>query len=154
MALFERLKQFLLTPDTLLLAIGFSFRDAHISAVIDEALAMNANAALFAFQFDPIDEERFACKVALDRPNMSVYASDGAVINAVKGTWRPGELPKNWEQIRASFWAVREPLTPPKFLLGDFTAFARFCALAQAIELKEEPLPVPTPSASPAPTGA
>ena len=84
-AMFERLKRFLLTPDTLLLATGFSFRDAHVCAVLDEALAMNANTAVFAFQFQPLADEIAACKLAYNRPNISVYAADGAVVSGVSG---------------------------------------------------------------------
>jgi hypothetical protein len=134
-ALFERLKRFLLTPDSLLLAIGFSFRDAHICAVLDESLAMNANSAVFAFQYQDLAKEEPVVKLASDRPNLSVYAADGAVIGGVPGKWRPGELPKNWGSIRESFWAPRWPNEPDLFLLGDFAAFARFCALAQANDL-------------------
>lgn len=137
-ALFERLKQFLLTPDTLLLGIGFSFRDAHVCAVLDEALAMNANTAVFAFQYQSLDKETAACRLALDRPNLSVYAADGAVINGVGGVWRPGELPKNWADIRASFWAPRMAGDAAVFLLGDFVHFTRFCALAQARDIGQK----------------
>lgn len=132
-ALFERLKRFLLTPDSLLLAVGFSFRDAHICAVLDEALAINANTAVFAFQFRKLDEEEPACKLGFDRPNLSVYASDGAVISGVRGRWRPGELPKNWQEIRSSFWGRRWDGVDC-FLLGDFTRFSKFCALSQATD--------------------
>lgn len=136
-ALFERLKTFLLTPDTLLLATGFSFRDAHVCAVLDETLAMNANTAVFAFQYGGLDNEEGACRLAYDRPNLSVYGADAAVINGIRGRWQPGELAKNWAEIRASFWDRRTPETPPKFLLGDFQRLARFCALAQATELSQ-----------------
>lgn len=134
-ALFERLKRFLLTPDSLLLTIGFSFRDAHICAVLDESLAMNANSAVLAFQYLALKDEEPAVRLASDRPNLSVYAADGAVIGGIPGKWRPGELPKNWGVIRETFWASRQPAEPPVFLLGDFAAFARFCALAQASDL-------------------
>ncbi len=134
-ALFERLKTFLLTPDTLLLATGFSFRDAHVCAVLDETLAMNANTAVFAFQYGDLDKEEGACRLAYDRPNLSVYAADAAVINGVRGRWQPGELAKNWGEIRASFWDRRKPEGSAEFLLGDFQRLARFCALAQATEL-------------------
>lgn len=50
-ALLDRLRAFLATPDTLLISIGFSFADAHISARIDEGLAANPSASVFAFQF-------------------------------------------------------------------------------------------------------
>lgn len=141
-ALFERLKHFLLSPDTLLLTTGFSFRDAHVCAVLDEALAMNANAAVFAFQFASLAAEAPACRLAYDRPNLTVYASDGAVVSGVAGKWHPGELPKNWEEIRASFWGQRKTGADWVFLLGDFTHFARFCALSQAGEIAPSVDPV------------
>ncbi|SFU70056.1 SIR2-like domain-containing protein [Polaromonas sp. YR568] len=134
-ALFERLKRFVLTPDTLLLATGFSFRDAHVCAILDEALAMNSNTAVFAFQYQSLEAENAACRLAYDHPNLSVYASDGAVINGIPGKWRPGELPKNWQDIRATFWGTRRAGDPSVFLLGDFSHFTRFCALAQATDL-------------------
>jgi hypothetical protein len=148
-ALFERLKRFLLTPDSLLLTIGFSFRDAHICAILDESLAMNANTAVLAFQYQILEKEDAAVKLASDRPNLSVYAADGAVIGGIPGNWHPGELPKNWGSIRESFWAVRSPKTPSVFLLGDFTAFARFCALAQANDLILQSLKRDEPDTTP-----
>lgn len=48
-ALLDRLKAFLITSDTLLLTIGFSFADAHISSRISEGLAANPAASVFAF---------------------------------------------------------------------------------------------------------
>jgi hypothetical protein len=135
-ALFERLRQFLLTPDSLLLAVGFSFNDAHVSAVIDESLAMNANSSVFAFQFKDLEEEEAVAKIACQRPNLSVYAKDGAVIGAVPSEWRLGELPKNWENIRQGFWGIGRGSDKAGFLLGDFARLARFCALSQASELR------------------
>ncbi|NTE66664.1 SIR2 family protein [Agrobacterium tumefaciens] len=134
-SLFERLKRFLTTPDTLLLTTGFSFRDAHICAVIDEALAVNANTSVFAFQYLDLESEEPACKLAYDRPNVSVYASDGAVINGVAGKWRPGDPPKNWSEIRSSFWGQRWGEGDPVFLLGDFTAFCRFLAISYSADV-------------------
>ncbi|ADX47591.1 hypothetical protein Acav_3696 [Paracidovorax avenae ATCC 19860] len=149
-ALFERLRQFLLTPDSILLTSGFSFRDAHICAVLDEALAMNANASVMAFQYMHLASEEPACKLAYERPNLSVYASDGAVIGGVKGTWRPGDPPKNWEDIRATFWGARWQGGPSEFLLGDFALLTRFCALAQATDLSARAM---TPDAAVAALG-
>ena len=138
-SLFERLKQFLLTPDTILLATGFSFRDAHICAVIDEALAQNSNTALLAFQYLSLDAEEPARGLAYNHPNFSVYASDGAVIGGIPGTWRPGDIPKNWAEIRSTFWGAARTGEPSSFLLGDFSRFARFCAQAQSSDLALTP---------------
>lgn len=139
-ALFERLKQFIMMPDTLLLTIGFSFRDAHICAVLDEALAVNANSSLFAFQFASLASEEPACRLAYDRPNVSVYASDGAVISGVPGAWKLGDPPKNWAEIRSSFWGKRGQAAET-FLLGDFTAFCRFLALSYSSDLTNSNVP-------------
>ena len=122
-SLFDRLKGFLLEPDNLLVTTGFSFADAHISAKLDECMAENPSTAILAFQFKTLEEESFACEVALRRPNMSVYCSDGAVINGVKAKWKLGDLPsKNWEIIRDEYWKNG------KFVLGDFAEFAKFLA--------------------------
>jgi SIR2-like domain len=44
-ALFDRLRAFLMTHDTLLIAAGFSFADAHVSARINECLTANPSAS-------------------------------------------------------------------------------------------------------------
>jgi SIR2-like domain len=139
-ALFERLRDFLTTPDSLLLCTGFSFFDAHITAILDEALTANAHTAILAFQFRPLSEEALAVKLALRHPNLSVYARDGAVIFGVQGKWQPGQPPSDeWENIRRTFWKFGEAGGSGEFLLGDFAKIARFFALAQSSELKQMP---------------
>jgi len=134
-ALFERLRDFLTTPDTILICSGFSFFDAHISAVLDEALSANTHTAVLAFQFKPLEEEELAVKLALRRPNLSVYARDGAVIFGVKGKWKPGEPPtEEWKSIRRTFWHS-DAGGESQFVLGDFARLARFFALAQSTDI-------------------
>lgn len=131
-ALFDRLRKFLTTPDTLLMACGFSFSDAHIVAVIDEALAANPAASLFAFQYNLLDNEKAASALALKRQNMSVFARDGAIINCIPGSWSLGELcQRDLKFIRASYWGKNDSdiEDTDHYLLGDFTSFARFVAL-------------------------
>jgi hypothetical protein len=124
-SLFDRLKSFLLEPDTLLLTAGFSFADAHITAKLDECLSENKSSAIFAFQFRSLEEEKFATQAAIRTPNISAYCSDGAVINGVKAPWAiAGQPPsKNWEVIRSEYWSNDD-----KFKLGDFVTFAKFLA--------------------------
>jgi len=143
-ALFDRLRKFLTTPDTLLITCGFSFSDPHILAVIEESLAANPAGSVFALQYGTLSDEKPSCALASKRPNMSVYAKDGAMINCIAALWRPGEMPnQDWEVIRSSFWGQKGSETEKSFLLGDFTAFARFCSLTQAeqiiIEDEKEP---------------
>ncbi|WP_428408447.1 SIR2 family protein [Hyphococcus sp.] len=154
-ALFERLRDFLTTPDTILICSGFSFFDAHICAVFDEALSTNNHTAILAFQFKPLEEEELAIKLALRRPNLSIYARDGAVIFGVKGKWSPGEPPtEEWKSIRRTFWETKEN-GESHFVLGDFVRLARFFALAQADDIFHSPdtTPVKADQAEEAPGG-
>lgn len=134
-ALFERLKNFLLTPDSLLICTGFSFFDAHITSVLDEAAAANAHTAIFAFQYGKLEDEAYAVDFGIKRSNVSVYAQDGAVIFGNRGAWLPGEpLSADWTNIRKTFLEAVDESSEHKFLLGDFSKLARFFALSQASE--------------------
>jgi hypothetical protein len=151
-ALFERLREFLATPDSLLLCSGFSFFDAHICAVLDEGLIANTHTAIFAFQYRTIAEEAIAVKFALRHPNMSVYARDGAIISGLSGQWQPGQLPNDeWQEIRQTFWSNPTNGKPAEFLLGDFAKLTRFFALIQAQQMRSLPAPIEpdAPSAKP-----
>lgn len=136
-SLFDRLKNFMLEPDSLLITNGFSFADAHISSKLMECMAANPSSAIIALQYKKLEEEVSAVSIALKRPNMSVYCSDGAVINGVKALWKIGEEPiKNWAKIRQEYW------TDNKFNLGDFKKFAHFLAKSggektYAVEIQE-----------------
>jgi len=130
-ALFDRLRAFLLLPDTLLISSGFSFADAHISAVVDECLSANPSSSVFAFQFGRLSDSAEASKIASKRTNMSVYAKDGAQINTILAPWRTGDLPApDWASIRESYWVEEEG--GGAFLLGDFVHLSRFISLIHA----------------------
>lgn len=146
-ALFDRLRTFLMAPDTLLISTGFSFTDAHVSARIDECLSANPSASVFAFQFKPLKDEKHACDVALRRANMSVYSPDQAMINGVAADWRPGDPPtRDWGPIRATYWDAGHA-GGPRFMLGSFQVLARFFASSRSDQYS----PVsPAPSAPPA----
>ena len=137
-ALFERLREFLKTPDSLLICTGFSFSDAHITSVLDECLASNAHTAVLAFQFGSLENETQAKQLAHLRPNLSVYARNGAIIFGIEGAWQLGEPPtKGWESIRSTFWEA-DNSGNGQFLLGDFSNLAFFVALAQAENIDED----------------
>ncbi|MES9905034.1 MAG: SIR2 family protein [Sedimenticola sp.] len=128
-ALFDRLRAFLMTPDTLLIATGFSFADAHISARIDECLAANPTASVFAFQFKMLADEAHASEIAMRRSNMSVYCPDQALINGVAAPWRPGNPPtRDWHSIRDGYWSNGGEGTVGRFELGSYDRLARFFA--------------------------
>jgi hypothetical protein len=133
-ALFDHLRNFLITPDTLLLSCGFSYGDAHITAVIDESLAANPASSVFAFQYESLAKEVNACMLAGKRPNMSVFARDGAMINCISAPWVLGKVPTDdWESIRKTYWGKNiYNEKEEEFLLGDFALFTRFIALTRA----------------------
>lgn len=132
-ALFDRLRGFLMTPDTLLIATGFSFADAHISARIDECLAANPSTSVFAFQFKPLDEEIHAKDIASRRANMSLYSPDKAMINGIVAPWVPGDPPtRDWGPIRATYWGTDETGGGAQFQLGRFDRLSKFFASSKA----------------------
>jgi len=139
-SLFDRLKNFMLEPDSLLIASGFSFADSHIASKLMECMAANPSSAIIALQYNKLEDEQSAVSIALKRPNMSVYCSDGAVINGVKAFWKLGEEPvRNWGKIRQEYWKGNE------FNLGDFKRFTHFLAksggektFAEAAEVTNE----------------
>ncbi len=145
-ALFDRLRAFLLTPDTLLIATGFSFADAHISARIDECLSANPSASVFAFQFKPIDQEEHACDIARRRANMSLYSPDKAMINGVIAPWKPGDLPtRDWAAIRATYWGRDGETGENQFQLGRFDKLARFFASSRSSQHLMPVIPAAAP---------
>ncbi len=142
-ALFDRLRAFLMTPDTLLIATGFSFADAHISARIDECLSANPSASVFAFQFKTLDQETHACNIAGRRANMSVYAADSAMINGIAAPWVPGDPPtRDWGAIRATYWGLDHAAGASRFQLGRFDRLSRFFASSRAVQ-QFPPAPAP-----------
>ena len=146
-ALFDRLRAFLMTPDTLLIATGFSFADAHVSARIDECLAANPSSSVFAFQFKPLDTENHARDIASRRANMSVYSPNMAMINGVAAPWLPGDPPtRDWGPIRASYWGADTTSGAERFLLGKFDLLARFFASSRSAQSIPSPILSPTPA--------
>ena len=152
-ALLDRLRAFLATPDTLLISVGFSFADAHISARIDEGLAANPSASVFAFQFQKLANEGCARELGRRLPNFSVYARDAAVVNGSEGAWRvPSDLPsKDWGPIRSSYWSPSNDTSPHEFVLGGIEPFARFFSASRSTQIFVTPPPVATPAALGAP---
>lgn len=135
-ALYERLRTFLKTPDSLLICTGFSFSDAQITAVIDEALTSNSHTAAIAFQYLTLNQENYAVDLAHRRLNFSVYARDRAVISCHEGKWKPGEPPaKNWNAIQSTYWKSNSEEHDGEFLLGDFNYLTRFLMQSQANSL-------------------
>ena len=107
-------------------------RRAYFSA-IEEGLAGNSSASLFAFQYQKLDKETCAIELASRRPNFSVYARDGAVVSGITAPWRaPPEYPtRDRAPIRSSYWTGVGG-GEPEFQLGSIDWLARFFAASRA----------------------
>ena len=140
-ALYEHFRRFLMEPDTLLICSGFSFSDAQITSVINEALSANAHTAVAAFQYGKLEDSKGAVELAGRRSNLSIYAQDAAVIYGVRGDWRIGDVhDREWLEVRDTFWRGGEAKDVGEFTLGDFRYLARFLALTRAAAVTPGPV--------------
>jgi len=102
----DQLRQFLKESAATLITIGFSFDDAHINELIVQGIQGNPGAAVFALQFGELSGYDNAKRLALENPNLSCLARDGAVIAR-------SHLP----------WAAPPGADATECHLGDFKAF-------------------------------
>lgn len=130
LAMSDKLTNFLLKPHAVLLVCGYSFGDEHINDTIINALKVNQSANVIALMYgamkktDPADELYFpeAVKRASERPNLSVWHDDEAVIGAQRRDWAKFEDTKN-EFANFTLKKVNDRVS-----FGDFSAFTTFLA--------------------------
>ena len=78
-------------------------------------------------------------ELARSRPNLSVYARNGGIINGLAGRWSPSQRSgTDWETIRETFWSGEAGEGEGEFLLGDFAELARFLAFVQASQMRAD----------------
>lgn len=130
LAMSDKLTNFLLKPHAVLFVCGYSFGDEHINDTIINALKVNQSANVIALMYgamkktDPADELYFpeAVKRASERPNLSVWHDDEAVIGAQRRDWAKFEDTKN-EFANFTLKKVNDRVS-----FGDFSAFTTFLA--------------------------
>lgn len=128
LAMSDRLSRFLLQPQAVLFVCGYSFSDEHINDTIINALKVNQTANVIALMFgamkkeDPAGELCFpeAVKRASERPNLSVWFDDEAVIGAQRREWGKFEDPKQ------EFSSFTLKMAEDHVSFGDFDAFTTF----------------------------
>jgi hypothetical protein len=131
LAMLDRLRSFLARGKAVLVTSGYSFRDQHLNEVILDGLRSNPTAVCFGLLFGPKTNYCDQVKEARKHPNLSLLATDGAVLGTIERDWRP-DVQTGHPMHR---WAVNSPsptdANPKKnceFLLGDFKAFGEFLA--------------------------
>lgn len=130
-AMVDRLRVFLRSDQCILLICGYSFGDEHINAYIAQGLSGNPNAACFGMIFNDRADVPNAVELAKRHANLTLLASDGAVVGTVDREWHNEAKDDNPAYALAVAkdlpeWRTKAPLDRCKWLLGDFGALGRF----------------------------
>ena len=128
LAMSDRLSGFLLRPHATLIICGYSFGDEHINDTIINALKVNKSANVIALMFgsmvvDPKKGILFspeAVNCAKERPNLSVWYDDKAIIGAQEYEWA------EYETDNRDFVGFDLNIVNKRVSLGDFSAFTSF----------------------------
>lgn len=127
LAMSDRLTNFLLKPHAVLFICGYSFGDEHINDTIINALKINQSANVVALMYGKMKRDLSgnlaapeAVKRALERPNLSIWHDEEAVIGAQRREWSKFVDDKN-EFVNFTFKKVDDCVS-----LGDFASFTSF----------------------------
>jgi hypothetical protein len=127
LAMLDRLRAFLARGQAVLVTCGYSFADQHLNEVILHGLRSNPTAICFGLLRGV--RAKYASPFAKARmtPNLSLLASDGAVLGTSERDWRTDAQtghPLHGISVASDDVAAKNC----KFLLGDFKYFGAFLA--------------------------
>jgi len=90
LAMIDRLKIFLSTPESVLFIVGYSFGDSHLNETILNGLESSEKSAAFALMFNKTTDKDVANarSYAHHRPNLSVFSRDGATVGTKQYLWQ------------------------------------------------------------------
>lgn len=90
LAMLDRLKDFILKPNSILFMSGYSFGDEHINDVICRSLEANPTGQVFALLFGDLSDEKYksARTCGCQLPNLSILADNKAIIGRIEGEWK------------------------------------------------------------------
>ena len=109
--LMDRFRRALSEPETITLAIGYSFSDEHLNEILFDAARRYPRSELVALCFRSIPDN--LAREAADTRNILVTSPDKAIVNGHLSTWRGGgSLPGVFEN--------------GEFMLGEFGNLAAF----------------------------
>ncbi len=124
LAMSDRLTSFLLKPHAVLFVCGYSFGDEHINDTIINALKVNQSANVVALMYGKMKKDTSvapeAVNRALERPNLSVWYDEEAVIGAQRREWSQFKDDRN-EFVNFNFKKADDHVSFGDF--GDFTTF-------------------------------
>jgi SIR2-like domain len=132
LAMIDRIRAFLKKSTSTLVLCGYSFRDEHINEVIVQGLQSTQTAIAFVLLFGKISEYPDAVKLAIQRPNLSLLARDGAVISGREAVWAEKDADaaassaSKWVTWTSTDVANANSKHTAQFVLGDFAIFGEF----------------------------
>jgi hypothetical protein len=126
----DRLRAFFHGKDApRLIVCGYSFLDDHLNEILLDGLRGNRNAQCFALMYSGLDAHPRVVEYASKQSNLTVLASDGAVVGTRAGRYRPGTTGGD----ENSPWLIEESAAGtdpndrvPRCRLGDFHYFGLF----------------------------
>jgi len=141
LAMLDRLRAFLAQGQAVLVTSGYSFNDQHLTEVLVNGLRSNPTAVCFGLLFGNRSSYTEALSQARRQPNLSLLASDGAIVGTVERNWREDEQPSHpMHGLSVCKDTTDNPADSSqkcKFLLGDFKSFGNFLA-EQLADTQEE----------------
>lgn len=87
LAMMDRLRSFVSRKQAFLIICGYSFGDDHVNEAIAQGLRGNPNATAFALQFGKLDDYVKGVALAQGTSNLSILATDGAVLGTKRDEW-------------------------------------------------------------------
>lgn len=126
----DRLRRALSENESLTLASGYSWSDAHLNELFFDAAQRHPRSEIIAFCFDSIPDELAA--QACRTPNLQVVTQSEAILGGIRAPWRG---PSDSNELPDDIWSGNA------VVLGDFRSFSKFLARATtgAISI-EQPL--------------
>lgn len=130
LAMLDRLRAFFHGKDApRLIVCGYSFLDDHLNEILLDGLRGNRNAQCFALMYSSLNTHARVVEYASKQSNLTVLASDGAVVGTRTGRYRPGTIDGN----EHSPWLIEDAASSsdpndrvPRCRLGDFHYFGLF----------------------------
>lgn len=121
LAMIDRLRAFLKSPEPIMVICGYSFRDEHINETLLQGLSANPLAVVFTLLYGSLAGYPEALRLAHARPNLNLLANDGAVVRGRPAPWNdptPGAPGHTSSSAQA----------PGRYVLdlGDFHQFGVF----------------------------
>lgn len=130
LAMLDRLRAFFHGKDApRLIVCGYSFLDDHLNEILLDGLRGNRNAQCFALMYSSLDAHPRVVEYASKQSNLTVLASDGAVVGTRAGRYRSGTTggAENSPWLTEESAAGVDPKDRvPRCRLGDFHYFGLF----------------------------